>query len=115
MSKPLTVTDAEFDAQVRRSELPVLVDFWASWRPPCRFMEPIVEGLAERYAGVVRVGKLDVDANPETAGQFGVQSIPTLILFQHGEPVQGLVGVQPRELLEGVLEGVLAANGSQRH
>jgi len=115
MSKPLTVTDAEFDAQVRRSELPVLVDFWASWCPPCRFMEPIVEGLAERYAGVVRVGKLDVDANPETAEQFGVQSIPTLILFQHGEPVQRLVGVQQRELLEGVLDGVLAANGSHRH
>lgn len=111
MSTAVSITDTQFDALVRQSAQPVLVDFWASWCPPCRAMEPTVEDLAEKYAGVVTVGKLDVDANPKTAGQFGVQSIPTWILFLHGEPVQRLVGVQPRELLEGLLEGTLASDG----
>ena len=109
MTKPLTLTDAAFHDTVQHGDRPVLVDFWATWCAPCRFMEPIIEGLAEKYAERVTVAKLDVDANPQTAGELGVMSIPTLILFQHGEPVQRLVGVQQRELLEGLIEGALSA------
>ena len=113
MTKPLTLTDASFHDTVHHSDRPVLVDFWATWCAPCRFMEPIVEGLAAKYAERVTVAKLDVDANPQTAGELRVMSIPTLILFQHGEAVQRLVGVQQAELLEGLIEGMLAAGAAR--
>lgn len=109
MTKPLTLTDDAFPDTVHQNDRPVLVDFWATWCPPCRMMEPIIDGLAEKYREQATVAKLDVDANPRTARDFGVRSIPTLILFEHGEPVQRLVGVQQRELLEGLIEGVLAS------
>jgi thioredoxin 1 len=109
MSKTITITDATFDEQVRHSHRPTLVDFSATWCPPCRAMEPVLEQLAARYAGEVAVGKLDIDANPRTAVEYGVQSIPTLILFDRGQMLQRLVGVQHREILEGLLDGTLAA------
>lgn len=116
MRKPLTLTDAAFHERVQQSDRPVLVDFWATWCPPCRFMEPIIDGLAEAYADRATIAKLDVDANPQTAKAFGVRSIPTLILFDHGEPAQRLVGVQQRELLEGLIEGALrSTSAASRH
>ena len=113
MSGTVTITDATFDERVRNSRQPTLVDVWATWCPPCRAMEPVLERLAARYAEEVTVGKLDVDANPRTATEYGVYSIPTLILFDRGQPLQRLVGVQHREVLEGLLDGTLAPTSAQ--
>ena len=109
MTKALNVTDADFRKVVLSSEAPVLVDFWATWCPPCRIMGPVVEQLASEYAGRVTVAKLDVDVNPVTAQQFGIQSIPTLLLFDRGNPVERLVGVQPRRHVELRLDNLIAS------
>jgi thioredoxin 2 len=102
-SQPITVTDANFSEEVERSSLPVLVDMWAPWCGPCRFLAPVVEELANELAGRVRVGKLNVDENPATASRFGIQSIPALLLFQDGREVDRIVGAQPKsEILRRV-------------
>lgn len=91
----LTFTDADFDSEVLSSDQPVLVDFWAIWCGPCRQMAPVVDSLAEKYAGRVKVGKLDVDHNPASAQRFNVRGIPTLLLFKDGRPVDQIVGALP--------------------
>jgi thioredoxin 1 len=96
MSNALAVTRVNFDAEVLQSPLPVLVDFWAAWCGPCRAVAPTVEALASEYAGKLKVVKLDVDEAGDVAGQYGVQSIPTLILFKDGQPVERLVGNYPK-------------------
>lgn len=98
------VTDASFDQEVLQSDLPVLVDFWAEWCGPCRMMGPVVEELADSYAGKVKVCKLNVDENPQTASRYQIMSIPTLLLFKGGQEQDRIIGYQPREQLAGRLE-----------
>lgn len=98
-AKPVTVTDANFAQTVENSPLPVLLDLWAAWCGPCRMIAPTIEALAAELSGKVAVGKLDVDANQQTAARFGVQSIPTLLILKDGREVDRLVGLQSREAI----------------
>ena len=109
MALPLTVTDTSFKEEVLDSNVPVLVDFWASWCSPCKMIAPIVEELAREYDGQLKVAKVDVDANPITPGMFGVLSIPTLMLFRGGQAAERIVGYQPKQALEAKLQAALAA------
>ena len=108
MGKPVAVTDQEFEEQVLNAETPVLVDFWADWCAPCKMIAPIVEDLANEYDGKVRFAKVDVDSNPMTATKFGIRSIPTLLVFKNGEPVDMVVGAVPKEVLKKRLDTALA-------
>ena len=99
----LTVTKDNFEQEVLSAELPVLVDFWASWCGPCRMFSPIVDEFAEENEGKVKVGKINVDEEQELAARYGVMSIPTAMLFKGGEAAATLVGVQPKEALEELL------------
>ena len=94
-SHTLTFTDSDFDTQVLQSDQPVLVDFWATWCGPCRQMAPVIDSLAEKYAGKIKVGKLDVDHHPAAAQRFNVRGIPTMLLFKGGQPVEQIVGIGP--------------------
>ena len=96
-------TDANFDEEVLKSSLPVLVDFWAVWCQPCKVIAPAVEELAKKYSGKVTVGKMNVDENRMVPGQFGIQSIPTLLLFKGGRLVDGVVGAVPKAQLENLV------------
>ena len=98
-SATVTVTDGSFSTDVLSSSTPVLVDFWATWCGPCKMIAPVLEEIAAEKAGELTVAKLDVDANPETMRNFGVQSIPTLILFKNGEPVKRMVGAKGKAAL----------------
>ncbi len=99
MGEVIHLTDANFDKEVMESSLPTLTDFWAAWCGPCKMIAPIVEQLAQEYGGKMKVTKLDVDQNPTVATRFGVMSIPTLILFKNGQPVERIVGYMPKEKL----------------
>ena len=105
---PVTVTDANFAAEVEASPVPVLLDLWAAWCGPCRMLAPVVEELAGELAGRVKVGKLNVDENPSTAGRFGVRSIPTLLVLKGGREVDRIVGVVPKTEIARRLEHAIA-------
>ena len=97
--KPMEMTDANFDAEVLKSDKPVLVDFWAVWCGPCKMVAPTVEELAKEYDGRLKVGKVDVDHNQQVAMKFGIRSIPTLLIFKDGKVVEQVVGAVPKRTL----------------
>jgi thioredoxin 1 len=103
----LVLTDQNFEEEVTKSDIPVLVDFWAPWCPPCRMLGPIIEELAKDFGGKVKVGKLDVDQNQQTAGKYGVMSLPTVFFFKGGQPVKSLVGVQPKDTYKSEIDQLL--------
>lgn len=103
----IAFTDANFDQEVIQSELPVLVDFWATWCAPCKAIAPLVDTVADEYAGKVKVGKVNVDENQATPGKFGVRGIPTLILFKGGVVVDQIVGAVPKSQLDALLAKAL--------
>ncbi len=94
--KPVTITDENFENEVIKSDVPVLLDFWATWCGPCKAIAPIVEDLANEYNGKVKIGKVDVDDNQQTAIKYGVRSIPTLLIFKDGKVSNSIVGAVPK-------------------
>ncbi len=104
MSQVIEFTENNFDQEVLKSPVPVLVDFWAPWCGPCRMIAPVVEELASEYAGSVKVGKMNVDDSQNVAARYGVSSIPTLMIFKGGDVVERFVGVQPKARLQEALD-----------
>ena len=104
MSNVNELTDASFASEVLQANEPVLVDFWAPWCGPCRQIAPMIQELSEENAGAVKIGKVNIDENPQAAQEYGVNSIPTLMLFKGGEVVERFVGVQPKTRLQEALD-----------
>ena len=104
MADTVTGTDTNFDSEVLDTDQPVLVDFWATWCGPCRTIAPTIEELASEYEGRAKVVKLDVDNNPQTAMKYGIRSIPSLLFFKGGKPVDQMVGVVPKRVLAEKLD-----------
>lgn len=107
MAKPITFTDSNFTTEVENSDKPVLVDFWAEWCGPCRMIGPIVEEMATEYDGKAKIGKVDVDSNPEISMKFNIRSIPTLLVFKGGKVVDQVIGAVPKQHLKKVLDAQL--------
>jgi len=103
------ITDSSFETEVMKSELPVLVDFWAEWCGPCRMMTPVVEAVAQKFAGTAKVFKLNVDDNPSVTQRFGIKGIPTMIVFKGGKEAERLVGATNEGAVTRILEGQLNA------
>ena len=100
----IKLTDQNFEQEVLRADLPVLVDFWASWCGPCRMLAPVIAEIAEEYAGKVKVGKVNVDEQPNLANRYGIASIPTVMLFKNGEVINTSLGYRPKNELETMLK-----------
>ena len=109
MANAVAVTEQTFDAEVLKSSVPVLVDFWATWCGPCKMIAPIVEDLAGEYAGRLKVLKLDVDDNSGVAAKYNVMSIPTLGIFRNGELIERIVGYMPKEQLKKRIDAAMAS------
>jgi thioredoxin 1 len=107
MAKPVEITDTNFEQEVLKSNVPVLIDFWAVWCGPCRVIAPVVEEIAGEYEGKLKVGKLDVDNNPQVAVKYGIRSIPTLLIFNNGEVSDQMIGALPKAQIVDRVERVM--------
>ena len=107
MSKPVAVTDSNFDQMVVQAATPVLVDFWAPWCRPCLMIAPVLDELAGEYDGKLSIVRMDVDQNPKTATKYSVMSIPTLLIFKQGKPISHMVGFRPKAELKRNLDAAL--------
>jgi thioredoxin 1 len=107
MSKPIEITDSNFEQEVINSDVPVLIDFWAVWCGPCKVVAPVVEEIAGEYEGKLKVGKLDVDNNPNTAVKYGIRSIPTLMVFNKGQVSDQMIGALPKAHIVDRLQKVI--------
>ncbi len=107
MSRPIALTDENFAAEVLESSIPVLVDFWAAWCGPCRMVAPIVDELADEYSGRAKIAKLDVDSAQKTAVEFGIRSIPTMLIFKGGKVADQLIGALPKQQITEKLDSAL--------
>ena len=107
MAEPITLTDETFQSEVIESSVPVLVDFWATWCGPCRMVAPIIEELADEYEGRAKIGKVDVDSEQKIASDFGIRSVPTLLIFKDGKLADQIVGAVPKKALVDKLEAAL--------
>lgn len=107
MSKPIEITDQNFETEVLGSDTPILVDFWAEWCGPCRALAPTIEELSREYDGRLRVAKLNVDENPHSASSFGIRSIPTLIIFEDGVEKDRILGALPKKNIEEAINSTL--------
>ena len=104
MSNVIELNDSNFDDEVVKSDLPVLVDFWAEWCGPCKMIAPSVEKISEEYSDKLKVGKLDVDSNPNISSTFGIRAIPTLLIFKNGSPVDQIVGAVSKEVISAKVD-----------
>ena len=107
MTAPRPVTDSDFEQEVLEADTPVLVDFWAEWCAPCKMVAPVLEDLAAEYDGKIKFTKVDVDTNPQTAMKYGIRSIPTLLVFKGGSPVDQVVGAVPKAVIKKRLDSAL--------
>lgn len=108
MADVINVTDQTFEAEVLKSDKPIVIDFWAEWCAPCRQISPIINELAEQYGEQVKIVKMDIDSSPGTPGQYGVRAIPTILAFKDGEVVQQLQGARPKADFEEMIQGLLS-------
>lgn len=105
----ITITDQHFQHLVLESQIPVVVDFWATWCPPCKIIEPLLDGLAKEYEGKVVIGKVNADENPEAVEQLNIMSLPTVVVFKGGQPVKVMVGAQAQQVYKQAIEEALTA------
>jgi len=105
--KTITVTDANFEKEVIKSDIPVLVDFWAEWCMPCKMVTPILKEIAEEMEGKIKIAKLNVDNSPQSAGQYGIRSIPSLLIFKSGSVVEQMIGALPKKTIQQKIDNVI--------